>query len=66
MHMPTFMIHTIKQVWLLVQQGGDAFSFDVIICIFQLLSIIFIILMIYLSTKAISMESFAFWAGYSP
>lgn len=66
MHVPSFKMPTIRHVWQLIQYGDYTFSIDLQDVY---LHISFVkhhwILTICLAQCALSVESFAFWAGHS-
>ena len=68
MHIPTFKMPIVKQVWQFIQQGYCAFPIDlreayVHIPIFKHHHCYF---RLCLPTQTLSVEGFAYWAGYNP
>ena len=65
-HISTYKMPTIRQVWQLIQQVEYAFSIDLkmLIYIFLLLSI-HITFICCLATQNLTLEGFVIWAGYS-
>ena len=68
MHISSFRMPTMKQVWQFIQQGSYAFSIDLEGCLLthsycQALLLFFAICV---AKYAISVEGFAFWAFYCP